>query len=51
MAITTTIPQEKELLPKKLQEKTVLIATNKLPIIKFLGLAKGLSSRPKRITV
>ena len=51
IAIATAIPQEKELLPKKLNEKTAEIAPNKLPIIKFLGWAKGLSSTPKRRTI
>ena len=51
IAIATAIPQEKELLPKKLNEKTAEIAPNKLPIIKFLGWAKGLSSAPKISTV
>ena len=37
IAIATAIPQEKELLPNKLNEKTAEIAPNKLPIIKFLG--------------
>ena len=37
IAIVTAIPQEKELLPKKLNEKTAKIAPNKLPIIKFIG--------------
>ena len=51
IAIATAIPHEKELLPKKLHEKTAEIAPNKLPIIKFLGCAKGLSSAPKISTV
>ena len=51
IAIATAIPQEKELLPNKLNEKTAEIAPNKLPIIKFLGWAKGLSSAPKISTV
>ena len=51
IAIATAIPQEKELLPKQVKEKTAEIAPNKLPIIKFLGWAKGLSSAPKTITL
>ena len=51
IVIATAIPQEKELLPKQLKEKTAEIPPNKLPIIKFLGWAKGLSSTPKRSTV
>ena len=51
IAIATAIPQEKELLPKNPNEKTAEIAPNKLPIIKFLGWAKGLSSAPKTSTV
>ena len=51
IAITTTILQEKELLPKQLKEKTIIIMPNKLPIIKTIALAKGLSSTPKRSTV
>ena len=37
IAIATAIPQEKELLPKKLNKKTAEIAPNKLLIVKFLG--------------
>ena len=50
IANATAIPQEKELLPKNPNEKTAEIAPNKLPIIKFLGWAKGLSA-PKTSTV
>ena len=51
IAIATAIPKEKELLPKKPNEKTADIAPNKSPIIKFLGWAKELSSAPKTSTV
>ena len=37
IVIATAIPQEKELLPKKLNIKTAEIAPNKLLIVKFLG--------------
>ena len=51
IAIATAIPQEKELLPKQLIAKIAEVAPNILPIIKFLGWAKGLSSTAKRSTV
>ena len=51
IAIATAIPQDKELLSKKPNEKEAEIAPNKLPIIKFLCWAKGLSSAPKISTV
>ena len=51
MALATAIPQEKDVFPKQLKEKTAENAPNKLPINKFLGWAKGLSCAPNRSTV
>ena len=47
IVIATAIPQEKELFSKKINKKKAKIAPNKLPIIKFLDWANGLSSAPK----